>query len=46
LWSLQELGPFARDSGIDEQQFLRELAHVAVVPVEPSAKSARETSWR
>src|SRR5690606_9634750 len=32
-WSLQELGPFARDQGIAEQALLAELAATAQVPV-------------
>ena len=44
LWSLQELGALSRDCAIDESQFLRELADIAGVKVEASAKSATDHS--
>jgi hypothetical protein len=43
-WSLQELGPFARDVGIDESRLLRELGEVAAVPVIPSIKPPTDAS--
>lgn len=43
-WTLQELGAFARDHGLDESSFLSELAHVAGVSVERHARPPREGS--
>src|SRR5688572_23775381 len=44
LWTLQELGPFARDCGNDEQQFLHELAVATGVEVNARAKPASDQS--
>jgi hypothetical protein len=40
-WSLQELGAFARQNGLDEADFLRELATAAGVSVERRGKPVR-----
>jgi uncharacterized protein involved in response to NO len=43
-WTLQELAPFARDQGVDEQRLLGELATTAGVPVSDRPRPARQVS--
>src|SRR5262245_19616773 len=44
-WTLQQLGPFARQAGRDEQSLLQELARTAGVPVRSRAdRSPRSRS--
>jgi hypothetical protein len=38
-WSLQQLGPFAAQQGLDQQSFLNELSELAGVPVRAGASS-------
>jgi hypothetical protein len=43
-WSLQELAAFARDHGLDESRFLRQLGDAVDVPVAASARPAAKAS--
>lgn len=43
-WSLQELGPFAREHGLNEQDFINELARSAGTTVHPTIKSRGDSS--
>ncbi len=40
-WSLQQLAPFARQTGLDETEFLQKLSDAAAVPLRPGAEPAR-----
>ena len=40
-WSLQQLGPFARQTGLDESSFLQELSAAAGVPLRSGAQPSR-----